>query len=403
MLQVRSRLWLPFTQMQSFDGATRCFVRGQGTVLTDAGGRELFDAISSVWTIVHGHGHPAIVEAILRQARTLDHSTTLGATNPAAEELAATLCALTGMDYAFFASDGASAIEAAVKMTLQFWQQSGEPQRRRFLRLVDAYHGDTAAAMSLSDIGAFKSKFDAITFETLPYECADELDEDDVAAIVVEPMIQAAAGMRVVERRRYERLKACAPLVIVDEIATGFGRTGTMFAFEQIGLDPDVICMGKGLTGGVLALSATLVRERVYQAFLGAFDERKQFLHGHSFAGNPIACAAAIASLRLFEEEQTLARAAVIAERIAQRLGRLRADERVLDVRQCGTMAGIELNAAALPRGDARSSGWRIADALYERGHFTRPIGDVVQFVPPLSSRDAEIDRFFDAFEASLA
>jgi adenosylmethionine-8-amino-7-oxononanoate aminotransferase len=372
-------------------------------VLTDAGGRELFDAISSVWTIVHGHGHPAIVEAILRQARTLDHSTTLGATNPAAEELAATLCALTGMDYAFFASDGASAIEAAVKMTLQFWQQSGEPQRRRFLRLVDAYHGDTAAAMSLSDIGAFKSKFDAITFETLPYECADELDEDDVAAIVVEPMIQAAAGMRVVERRRYERLKACAPLVIVDEIATGFGRTGTMFAFEQIGLDPDVICMGKGLTGGVLALSATLVRERVYQAFLGAFDERKQFLHGHSFAGNPIACAAAIASLRLFEEEQTLARAAVIAERIAQRLGRLRADERVLDVRQCGTMAGIELNAAALPRGDARSSGWRIADALYERGHFTRPIGDVVQFVPPLSSRDAEIDRFFDAFEASLA
>jgi adenosylmethionine---8-amino-7-oxononanoate aminotransferase len=395
MLQVRSRLWLPFTQMQSFDAAARCFVRGEGTTLTDATGRALFDAISSVWTIVHGHAHPAIVEAIARQARTLDHATTLGATNPIAEELAAKLCELTGMEYAFFAGDGASAVEAAIKMTLQFWQQSGEPQRRRFLRLVDAYHGDTAGAMSVSDIGTFKSKFGAITFETWPYERAAQLDRPDVAAVIVEPIVQAAAGMRMVSPESYAALSGCAPLVIVDEIATGFGRTGTMFACEQLDLEPDIICVGKGLTGGVLALSATLVAGRVYQAFLGAFEERKHFFHGHSFAGNPIACAAALASLRLFEKEETLARASAITSRIARRAAALRNDERIRDVRQAGTMAGIELRV--------RGSGRRVADALYERGHFTRPIGDVIQLVPPLSTRDDEIDAFFDELEQALA
>jgi adenosylmethionine---8-amino-7-oxononanoate aminotransferase len=364
-------------------------------MLTDAAERELFDAISSVWTIVHGHAHPAIVEAIVHQAQTLDHATTLGATNPRAEELASKLCELSGMDYAFFAGDGASAVEAAIKMTLQFWQQSGESQRRRFLRLVDAYHGDTTGAMSLSGIDAFKSKFDAITFETLPYDRAEALDASDLAGIIVEPIVQAAAGMRIVPKERYAALLECAPLVIVDEIATGFGRTGTMFAFEQIGLVPDVICVGKGLSGGVLALSATLVRERVYRAFLGAHEECKHFFHGHSFAGNPIACAAALASLRLFDEEGTLSRAAAIASRIAQRAAAIRMHERIREVRQVGTMAGFELSV--------RGSGWSVTNALYERGQFTRPIGDVIQLVPPLSSRDDEIDAFFDALESALA
>ena len=365
-------------------------------MLTDGRGREVYDAVSSIWTTIHGHGHPAIVEAIARQAERLDHATTLGATNPVAEELAYELCSLTGMDFAFFASDGASAIEAALKMAVQYWHNAGEPQRNRFVRLVDAYHGDTSGAMSVSDIAVFKSHFGAITFESIPYGEVSAIARDDVAAVIVEPLVQAAAGMRIVSPERYLSLRDCTPLVIVDEIATGFGRTGTMFAFEQLGLHPDLVALGKGITGGALALSATLVSERVYNAFLGSPHERKQFFHGHSYAGNPIACAAAIASLGLFEREGTLGRAAALGERIAANLEALRGRERVRDVRRCGTMSAVELDGG---KGAGASD---VADALYERGHFTRAIGDAVQFVPPLCSTNVEVDGFFDALHAVL-
>jgi len=395
MLQVRSRLWLPFTQMQSFDGAARTFVSGEGTTLTDARGHHVFDATSSIWTIVHGHCHPAIVAAISEQAARLDHATTLGATNPVAEHLASRLCEVAKMDYAFFASDGASAIEAAIKMTLHYWQHRGEPQRRRFVHLVGAYHGDTAGAMSVSDIAVFKAHYDAVTFESLPYARMADVARDDVAAVIVEPIVQAAAGMRMVERSTYDGLAGVKPLVIVDEIATGFGRTGTMFAHEQLAVEPDIVCVGKGLTGGALALSATLVREAIYETFLGALDDRKQFFHGHSYAGNPIACAAALASLDLFERETTLQRVASIARWTRERLERLRANPRVADVRAAGTMAGVELREPG--------SGRQIANRLYELGHFTRAIGEVIQFVPPLSTREHDVHAFFDALDATLA
>ncbi len=381
--------------MQSFDAAARTFVRGEGSMLVDARGNRVYDAVSSIWTIVHGHGHPALVEAIAAQAARLDHATTLGASNPVAEELAARLCELTGTDYAFFGGDGASAIEAALKMALQYWQQNGAPERTRFVRLVDSYHGDTAGAMSLSDIAVFKSRFGAVQFESIPFDDDEALRAPDVAAVIVEPIVQAAAGIRIVPHERYAALRDCAPLVIVDEIATGFGRTGTMFAFEQLALRPDIVCVGKGITGGILALSATLASERIFAAFLGAPEERKQFFHGHSFAGNPIACAAALASLRLFEREGTLARAAAIARRSAARLERLARHPRVRETRQAGTMIGIELREPG--------SGAAVASALYERGVFTRPIGETIQFVPPLSSSDAEVESFFDALEAVLA
>ncbi len=249
MMQAVSRLWLPFTQMQSFDSAERTFVRANGTSLIDARGRRVFDAVSSIWTIVHGHCHPAIVDAIALQASTLDHATTLGASNLPAETLASALCEYCETDYAFFGSDGASAVEAAIKMALQYWRNAGEPHRTRFLRLVDAYHGDTTGAMSLSDIAVFKSNYGAITFETRAYDDPRDLDAPDVAAIIVEPLVQAAAGMRLVSPGHYAPLRACTPLVIVDEIATGFGRTGTMFAFEQLELRPDLICLGQGYHG----------------------------------------------------------------------------------------------------------------------------------------------------------
>ena len=379
--------------MQSFDASARAFVRGEGTMLTDARGRRVYDAVSSIWTTVHGHAHPRIVAAISAQAQTLDHATTLGATNPPAEELARELCRRTGLDYAFFASDGASAIEAALKMALQYWQNIGQPQRTRFVRLVDAYHGDTTGAMSLSDIAPFRARFGAITFDAVPYDSRSGALADDVAAVIVEPLVQAAAGMRSVAPERYVGLRERNTLLIADEIATGFGRTGTMFACEQLDLAPDLMCVGKGITGGTLALSATLVRAPIYDAFLGEAQSLRHFFHGHSYAGNPIACAAALASFACFEVEGTIAHVSELRAHVEQRLAALRSHRHVRETRGVGLMVGVELREC-----DA----WHVANRLYERGHFTRPIGNVIQFVPPLSSRIDEIDLFFDALEAEL-
>ena len=383
-------LWLPFTHMDGFDAAQRSFVRGEGNYLFDARGRRVFDAVSSVWTTIHGHCRPEIVAAIAWQATQLDHSTLLGASNPVAEELAGRLAELLRLDYVFFASDGASAVEAALKMALQFWHSEGEPQRTRFVRLVDAYHGDTAGAMSVSGVEAFKSRFGPITFETRTYDGnAATLAEPDVAAVIVEPVVQAAAGMRIVRSELYEPLKHVAPLVIVDEIATGFGRTGTMFAHEQLGLRPDIVCVGKGLSGGALPLSATVVKARVFDAFRG-----EKFFHGHSYAGNPIACAAAIASLKLFESDRTLEHVGELCGSLDELLEPLRVHPLAREVRRAGLMVGIELS------GD---SAWPVADDLYERGHFTRPIGNVIQLVPPLTSTREELGRFVDDLVEALA
>lgn len=371
-------------------------------MLEDAQGHRVYDAVSSIWTTVHGHCHPRIVEAIGRQAATLDHATLLGASNLVAEELAERLCSIAQMGNAFFASDGASAVEAAIKMTLQYWQNLGQPQRTRFVRLADAYHGDTVGAMSLSDIVPFKSRFGSVTFETRGY--AEEIvREPNVAAVVVEPLVQAAAGMHLVPNGIYEKLRNIEPLVIFDEIATGFGRTGTMFAFEQTGMVPDILCVGKGMTGGALALSATLVRRPIYDAFLGEPGANVHFFHGHSYAGNPIACAAALASLQLFDEERTLARAVGIADRAAARAAGLHSHPLVRDLRQAGTMIGVELRAQAMDPRRAPSAAWRIADELYAGGQFTRPIADTLQFVPPLSSTDEEVNAFFDTLESHLS
>lgn len=392
MHPARSHHWLPFTQMRGFDASDRTFVRGEGNYLYDARDRRVFDAVSSVWTTIHGHCRPEIVGAIARQAVLLDHATTLGATNPVAEELASRLCALARTDYAFFASDGASAVEAALKIALQYWQNVGQPKRTRFVRMTDGYHGDTIGAMSVSDIAVFRGRFSAVTFETFAYpDAAAALARDDVAGVIIEPMVRAAAGMRMVPRAAYTALEGIAPLVIADEIATGFGRTGTMFAFEQTPLRPDIVCVGKGITGGTLALSATLTGERIYDAFLAGPEQARHFFHGHSYAGNPIACAAALASLDLFESDRTLERVERLTAAAARRLRAIAALPQVREARQAGLMIGVETASAR-----------RIAAGLYERGHFTRPIGDVVQFVPPLSSQEEEIDAFFDALTEEL-
>lgn len=395
MIRTAGALWLPFTQMDGFDPSRRRFVRGEGNFLIDARGHRVFDAVSSIWTTIHGHCHPEIVAAIAQQARLLDHSTLLGATNPVADMLAGRLTELLDLDFALFASDGASAVEAALKMALQYWQNAGEPRRTRFVHLCDSYHGDTTGAMSVSDIGLFKSRFGPMTFEAYPYGSdAAIFARDDVAAVIVEPVVQAAAGMRVVAAERYTSLAGMAPLLIVDEIATGFGRTGTMFAHQRLGLKPDIVCLGKGLTGGALALSATVVRSRVYDAFRGTRAEMKHFFHGHSYAGNPIACAAALANLDVFDSERTLEHAAMVADAAYSSFQVLAAHPLVREVRGAGLMFGIEI---------AAESAWPVTEKLYQRGHFTRPIGSVVQLVPPLSSTVEEVQRFIGDFNDILA
>lgn len=390
--------------MSAFDPGARTFVRAQGTRLVDARDVTTFDAISSVWTNIHGHSHPTIVEAIARQARELDHVTALGATNLVAEELASRLCSLTGLARAFFASDGASAIEAGLKMAVQYWQNVGEPQRVRFVHLCDAYHGDTVGAMAVSDIALFKQRFAPLLVENLRYEeAANLLEHDDVAAVIVEPGVQAAAGMRIVPTERYAQLRGKrVPLLIVDEIATGFGRTGRLFAFERLGLEPDMVVLGKGITGGTLALSATLASARVFEAFSGAYNDARQFFHGHSYAGNPIACAAALASLGLFESERTLDHVARLDAGLDAILAPLQSHRLVLEVRRTGLMIGIELDVARIEAGDAPTPAWRVANELYERGHFTRPIGATIQLVPPLVATQGELEAFTGALVATL-
>lgn len=402
-----AHLWLPFTPMSSFDPRARTFVRAHGTRLIDASGRETFDAISSVWTTIHGHSHPAIVDAIERQARTLDHATALGASNDVAEALASELCAATGLARAFFSSDGASAVEAALKMAVQFWQNVGEPQRTRFVHLRSSYHGDTIGAMSVSDIPLFRDRFGALCFASLDdANLAEVLADPTVAAVIVEPLVQAAAGMQVVPPHAYDALCGKrAPLLIVDEIATGFGRTGRLFAYAATAMKPDIVCIGKGITGGTLALSATLTTQRVYDAFLDdGSGAPRHFFHGHSYAANPIACAAARASLALFTTESTLANVAARSADLDDLLGPLQNDPHVRAIRRVGLMCGIELADESLPpAGRSRTPAWRIADRLYERGHFTRPIGNVIQLVPPLCVTGVELAAFVDALRETLA
>jgi adenosylmethionine-8-amino-7-oxononanoate aminotransferase len=390
--------------MAHFDARERTFVAGAGMHLTDLRGRTLFDAISSVWVTVHGHGHPAIVDAIAQQARRLDHATALGASNPVAEELAERLAALTGLPYVFFSSDGASAVEAALKMALDFWRSAGRPERRTFAHVRRSYHGDTTGAMSVSDIDTFKRRYGALTFDSVEaLDLAGILARDDIAAVIVEPIVQAAAGMHVIPEAWYAPLRGKrTPLLIVDEIATGFGRTGTMFAFAQLGLEPDILCVGKGLTGGTLALSATLAGARVYDAYLGPAAAQRQFFHGHSYAANPIACAAALASLALFEHEGTLERVATLDGVLHAMLAPLAAHPRVRNVRRAGLMCGIELEAP-LDAPLEPTYAWYVANRMYERGHFTRPIGDTIQLVPPLASDAADLRAFVNALGDVLA
>ncbi len=377
-------------------------VGGEGAVLRDSRGREYLDGNSSIWTNIHGHGHPKITGAIRDQLDRVAHVSFLGTTNAPAAELAGRLAGLfpaQALPRVFFSDDGSTAVEAAMKMEIQFRQLSGASERKRFVSFDQAYHGDTAGAASLGGIGAFHGRFAGHQFPVDRISDPDELDRlphAEIAAVVIEPLIQGAAGMRVwpkgLLRRLREKCDSAGAHLILDEVLTGFGRTGTMFACEQEDVIPDFLCLAKGLTGGYMPLAATLATEKIFSAFLGEFDEQKTFYYGHSYTGNALGCAAAMASLDVFREENVLEKLQPKIAAMSRLLAELKSHPCVHDIRQCGFIAGIEVRDR---EGDAfpwqARTGGRICEAARKHGLLTRPVLDTIVLMPPLCTSESQV------------
>jgi adenosylmethionine-8-amino-7-oxononanoate aminotransferase len=411
-------VWHGFTQMAAYaENAPLMIERAEGRELIDAEGRRYLDAISSLWVNTLGHCIPELDAALAAQAGKVAHSTMLGNGNTVVVELAEALAPVVPVDdpHFLFAADGAVAVEQALKIAFQYWINRGVEGRTEFLALGDAYHGDTIGSLSLGDGGVFSAAFGPLCFpvvRTPGYADPGWADKacatiaaraGQLAAVVLEPLVQGAAGMLVADpadvRRVGDACRESDVLLVCDEVATGFGRTGSLFASEQCGVRPDLLCLGKGITGGYLAMSATVASGRVFGAFLGADLGPLTFYHGHSYGGNALAAAVALEHLRLFESWDVLAkvrgRAAQLAELLAQRVAPRAA---VREVRQRGLMVGVEL----APPEDGLRWGRRVCAGAVARGVLLRPLGDVVVLMPPLTITEGEIVRMLDALSDAL-
>ncbi len=402
----RACLWHPFTQQRGWEDEEPLIIeRAAGTDLIDTAGRRYIDGVSSLWANVHGHGHPRIDAAVRDQLDRVAHTTMLGLAHPSSIRLARRLTDLApdGLTRCFYSDSGSTATEIALKMAFQMWRQRGgeHARRSRFISLRDAYHGDTIGAVSAGGIDLFHSTYRPLLFETLEAEPGDaghmeRLFGDhpgEVAAVIMEPLVQGAAGMLVHPpgylRAVRELCDRHGALLICDEVATGFGRTGRMFACEHEGVSPDLLCVAKGITGGYLPLAATLTTEEVYEGFLGEHEELRTFFHGHTYTGNPLACAAALANLDGFEEERTLERLACKCALLGKRLERVAALPRVAEVRRRGFMCGIELAEHPVEL----RMGHRVTLEARRRGAIVRPLGDTVILMPPLAITEADLER----------
>jgi len=409
-------VWHPFTQQQGWCEEEPPIVvdRAEGTNLVDTDGNVYIDGVSSLWCNVHGHRHPAIDAAIREQLDRVSHSTMLGLSHEPAIRLAQRLVAIAPdrLQRVFYSDSGSSAVEVALKMAFQWWAQRGERQRTDFICLENAYHGDTLGAVSVGGMEIFHSSYRPLLFDTWQARAgdADHLDQlltdhgQRIAAVIVEPLVQGAAGMLMQPpgylRRVRELCDEHGVLLICDEVATGFGRTGRMFACDHEQVTPDLMCVGKGLTGGDLPLAATLTTERVYEGFLGRSDEFKTFFHGHTYTGNPLACAAAIATLETFERERTIERLAPKIELMKRLLShRIAPLPGVAEVRQRGLMVGIEL----VPRPHEERLGHQVTLAARRRGAIVRPLGDVVVLMPALAISDADLRRLVAITASAIA
>ena len=412
-------VWHGFTQMACYlDNEPIIVEAGDGHDLIDVEGRRYLDAISSLWVTTLGHRVPELDRALRDQADRIAHSTLLGNGNRIVIELAEALAAVVPVDrpHFLFASDGAAAVEQALKIAFQFWANQGVEGRTGYVALGHAYHGDTVGSLSLGAGGFGTDLFDPLRFGVLRapgYDDPRALDAaaalvdahgSTLAAVVVEPLVQGAAGMLLADPDGYGPLvEACRShdvLLICDEVATGFGRTGTLFASEQCGLRPDLLAIGKGLTGGYLPQSATVASDRVHAAFLGPDLSARTLYHGHSYSGNALAAAVALRHLRLLNEQDVLANVAARADTLrrlaAERLAPLPA---VADVRLCGLMGGVEL----APPADGMRWGRRVCAAAVRRGVLLRPLGDVVVLMPHLTVGDAEVERIVDTLATAIA
>lgn len=433
----REIVWHAFTQMSEYEPLI--IERAHGCTLVDIDGREYLDGTASVWCNVHGHRHPKLDAALREQLDRVAHVTSLGASNPTTIKLAKRLVDLapSGLNHVFFSDNGATAVEVALKMALQYWRQRTDPRPRKttYLALGNAYHGDTLGSVSVGGVERFHAMFEPLLFEVLRAPAPDmyrlpegvtregalthylreverilTAQHERIAAVVVEPLVQAAAGMLVHPdgylhglaelTRRYD------VLLVADEVAVGFGRTGTMFACQQEHVTPDLLCLAKGLTGGYMPAAATLTTTEIWNAFLGTYGESKTFFHGHTYGGNPLGAAVALATLDIFEEEQTLAALPPKIERLRQHLERIARHPHVGDVRQRGLIAGIELvrdSATKTPYPWEEKRGLAVCDWARSRGVLLRPLGNVLVILPPLAVSLDELDRIALAIEGGIA
>jgi adenosylmethionine---8-amino-7-oxononanoate aminotransferase len=408
-------LWHPFTQQREWVAEEPLVIESaEGTELIDAQGRRYLDGVSSLWCNVHGHRHPTIDAAVREQLDRVAHSTMLGLSHPPAAELARQLVEIAppGLKRVFYSDSGSTAVEVALKMAFQYWQHRGGQHVRKtsFICLDDAYHGDTVGSVSVGGIDLFHSAFRPLLFRAHRAKPGDADDmarllamhEEEIAAVVIEPLVQGAAGILTHPPGYLRAVKSLCErhgvLLICDEVATGFGRTGTMFACEQEGVSPDLLCLAKGITGGYMPLAATLATERIYEGFLGSYDEFKTFFHGHTYTGNPLACAAAVASLEVFRSERTLVRLQPKIRLLADWLRELEAMQGVTEVRQCGLMVGIDLGE----HDPQLRLGHRVVQEARRRGAIIRPLGDVVVLMPPLAMSKSDLRRLVDIVADSI-
>ena len=410
-----SPIWHPFTQ-HAVHGEMPTIVRGEGAWLEAADGRRIFDAIASWWVVTHGHRHPRIIAAIKAQADRLDQIIFAGFTHPPAEELARLLIEITPpeLTHVFFSDSGSTSVEVGLKMALGYWLHSGE-DRRRILALEGAYHGDTIGGMSVGERGVFNAPYEPLLFDVsrLPFphkgreqETLAALEkacrEEAVAALIVEPLILGAGGMLIYEPWVLAEMaricKAHNVLLIADEVMTGWGRTGTLFACEQANVVPDIACYSKGLTGGSVPLAVTLCRREIFDAHYSE-DRRKTFFHSSSYTANPIACAAALANLEVWQAEPVRQRIADLAAVHTRALDRFRDDRRFSNVRQIGTIAALDLEVR--DAGYLANVGPRLYAHFMARGLLVRPLGNTIYLMPPYCSTAGEIEAVYDAIAAA--
>lgn len=430
-----AHVWHPFTPHSVYrDESPLMVVAGDGHYLVDADGRRYLDAVASLWCNLFGHRRPEIDSAVAAQLGRIAHSTFLGNASAPAVTLAARLVEIApeGLTRVFFSDNGSTAVEVALKIAYQFWQQhDGGRERRRdvFVTLGNAYHGDTVGSVSLGGIPLFHERYRSLLFETVrshsPYcyrcplglaqescatDCVADLERvigehgDRLAAVVLEPGVQGAAGMIPLPagflRRAADAARRAGALLILDEVAVGFGRSGSMFACEREGVAPDVLCLAKGLTGGYLPMSATLVTERIFEAFLGDPAEGRTFFHGHTYTGNQLAAAAAHATLDIFETGDVLGRLQPVIARLHAELERLQVFPNVGDIRRFGLAAGVELvadRATRAPFPPSERRGMHVCMAARDAGVFLRPLGDTIVVMPPLSISESEVVTIVDA------